>query len=208
MNKNKNSGLIGAIVIILFLLWKFPTFLAVLSLAFSLSYIVKLLKIQKEKKENLDKNISYKTYISNARKDLLFDIRKVVIISIMIFAVSASLAIKNSNKNKVETTKDPEIQWAERMNGSNTEVIAKMTYIIVPEKEVTEDYIKDWFKEVQELDSDYDIIIYEETKNENPSKGVYAISNMILKDIELTKEDDGSYSYSGGEDEKQIDIPK
>lgn len=206
MNKNKNSGLIGAIVIILFLLWKFPTFLAVLSLAFSLSYIVKLLKIQKKKKENPDKNISYKTYISNARKDLLFDIRKVVVISIMIFAVSASLAAKKSNKNQAKNTKDPEIQWSERMNGSNTEVVAKMTYIIVPENDVTDEYIKEWYKKVKNLDSDYDIIIYEETKNDNLRKGVYALGDMVLKDIELTKEDDGSYSYSGVEEGKQIKV--
>ena len=206
MSKNKNLGLIGAIVIILFLLWKFPTFLAVLSLAFSLSYIVKLLKIQKEKKENPDKNISYKTYISNTRKDLLFDIRKVVVISIMIFAVSASLAAKKSNKNQAKNTKEPEIQWAERMNGSNTEVIAKMTYIVVPEKDVTDEYIKEWYKKVQDLDSTYDIIIYEETKNDNPCKGVYASGKLVLKDTNLEKEDDGSYSTIETADEKTINI--
>ena len=102
--------------------------------------------------------------------------------------------------------KGPEIQWAERMNGSNTEVIAKMTYIIVPEKDVTEDYIKEWYKQVKDLDSDYDVIIYEETKNDNPCKGVYTSGGLVLKDTNLQKEDDGSYSTIETEGEKIIDI--
>ncbi|WP_296113018.1 hypothetical protein [uncultured Anaerococcus sp.] len=204
MKKDNYQIIGGAIVVFLILIWKFPTFAAILALALSVSYAIKIVQINKQRKENPDQKISYVTNIGNKKNELILDVRKAFAISVIILAISASLGIKS--KNKVETTKDPEIQWAERMNGSNTEVIAKMTYIIVPEKEVTDDYIKEWYKKVQDLDSTYDIIIYEETKNDNPCKGVYASGKLVLKDTNLEKEDDGSYSTIETAGEKTINI--
>lgn len=159
---------------------------------------------KQRKEKNPDEEISYVTNIGNKKKELKVDARKALIASLILLALSASLSLKNS-KTSIQ---EPQIQWADRRNGSDTEAIAKMTYIIVPEKEVTEEYIKDWYKKVQALDSDYDVIIYEETKNDNPSKGVYAITDMVLKDVDLIKENDGSYSYTGVEEGKTVDINK
>lgn len=83
------------------------------------------------------------------------------------------------------------------MNGSNTESIGSMTQAIVPEKDVTDEYINNWYKQIKDKGSNYDIIVFEESINGDKAKGVYHMGGgVIYKNVEFEKSSDGSYVVS------------
>ena len=89
------------------------------------------------------------------------------------------------------------IEKVNLMNGSNTESIGYMTQVIVPEKDVNDEYINNWYKEIKDKGSNYDIIVYEESINGDKAKGCYRMSEgVVYKNVEFEKSSDGSYVVS------------
>lgn len=89
------------------------------------------------------------------------------------------------------------IEKVNLMNGSNTESIGFMTQVIVPEKDVTDEYINNWYKEIKDQGSNYDIIIFKESINGDKAKGDYhAGGGVVYKNVEFEKSSDGSYMVS------------
>lgn len=108
--KEDNYKMIGgAVLVALFIMWKFPTFAMIVALLFSLSYAAKIVKINKERKENPDQQISYVTNIGNEKNKLIFDVRKAFAISIIILAISANFSTKAKNKNQKITPEPAKI---------------------------------------------------------------------------------------------------
>lgn len=89
-------------------------------------------------------------------------------------------------------------------NGSGTEVIGKMSVSQVPKDEITEDALLDWcVNHIQANDLSYSIIRYDG----DVDHGVYGTSNMILTNVNIQKEADGTYSYVGyTEDTKMYSV--
>lgn len=98
MKKDNYQIIGGAIVVFLLLIWKFPTFAAILALALSVSYAIKIVQINKQRKEKPDQKISYVTNIGNKKNELMFDVRKAFAIAVIILGITASLSTKAENK--------------------------------------------------------------------------------------------------------------
>lgn len=89
------------------------------------------------------------------------------------------------------------IEKVNLMNGSNTESIGYMTQVIVPEKDVNDEYINNWYKEIKDKGSNYDIIVYKESINGDKAKGCYHMGEgVVYKNVEFEKSSDGSYVVS------------
>ncbi len=89
------------------------------------------------------------------------------------------------------------IEKVNLMNGSNTESIGYMTQVIVPEKDVNDEYINNWYKEIKDKDSNYDIIVFKESINGDKAKGCYHMGGgVVYKNVEFEKSSDGSYAVS------------
>ena len=97
--KEDNYKIIGgAVVVALFIMWKFPTFAMIIALLFSVMYAVKIVQINKQRKENPDQKMSYVTNIGNEKNELIFDVRKAFAIAVIILAVSTSFSTKAKTK--------------------------------------------------------------------------------------------------------------
>lgn len=95
------------------------------------------------------------------------------------------------------SSESSEVEKVNLMNGSNTESIGSMTQVIVPEKDVTDEYINNWYKEIKDKGSNYDIIVYKESINGDKAKGCYHMGEgVVYKNVEFEKSSDGSYVVS------------
>lgn len=106
-----------------------------------------------------------------------------------------------------ETPTVDNIKIVDVMNGSGTESIGQMSYKVVPEAEATDEYLEEWANEVKSLEHNWDVLIYEETLNDENPKGAYYSSNMIEKGVFFTKDEDGSYSVSEKSEDFEIINP-
>ena len=89
---------------------------------------------------------------------------------------------------------DLPIEMYNLVNGSNTEVIGQMSQLKMPQSEVTDEFIKEWYKQVTPLKNNYDLIIYEDTINGDNAMGVsIASENLVYKNIGLTQDAEGIY---------------
>lgn len=146
MKKNNNSPIIGAILILLFIMWKFPTFAMILAIAFTLNYGIKIIQINKEKKKNPNQEISYLTNISNKKNSLKIDVRKAFTISVIILAVSASFSMKSKNKDKAVAPEPAKLEEKQE------EVKEESKENVKDEKK--EDFIKEAKEEKKELNNE------------------------------------------------------
>lgn len=146
MKKQSGGVLAGAIAVVLILMWKFPTFATILSLAFTLKYAIKFVQISKEKKEHPDQKISYVTNIGNKKNELVFDVRKAFAVSIIILALSASFSSKAKSKNKPTTPERAKIE--EKQEVTKKEIKEE------PKKEVKEEPKKEVKEEKQQLSNE------------------------------------------------------
>lgn len=109
--------------------------------------------------------------------------------------------------NESKGTSNDNIEIVDVMNGSGTESIGQMSYKVVPEAEATDEYLKEWANEVKPLEHNWDVLIYEETLNDENPKGAYDSSNIIEKGVFFTKDEDGSYSVSEKSEDFEIINP-
>ena len=108
-------------------------------------------------------------------------------------------------KEVQEETPNDNIEIVDVVNGSGTESIGQMSYKLVPE--ATDKYLKEWANEVKPLEHNWDVLIYEETLNDENPKGAYYSSNIIEKGVFFTKDEDGSYSVSEKSEDFEIINP-
>lgn len=102
---------------------------------------------------------------------------------------------------------DPEIKTLDLMNGSGTESIGKVTQVIVPESDVTDEYINQWYNKIKDKGTNYDLIIYKESINGNSARGVYRmVDSLIYKGVGLEKTSDGTYMVDDMDNAKEIRI--
>ncbi len=86
-------------------------------------------------------------------------------------------------------------------NGSGTEVIGKMSVSQVPKDEITEDALLDWcVNHIKANDLSYSIIRYDK----DVDHGVYGTGNQILTNVNIQKEADGTYTYSGDTEDTKM----
>lgn len=110
MKKDKYKMIGGAVVVALFIMWKFPTFAMIIALLFSVMYAVKIVQINKQKKENPDQKPSYVTNIGNEKNELIFDVRKAFAISVIVLAISANFSTKAKNNDKTESPEPAKVE--------------------------------------------------------------------------------------------------
>lgn len=77
------------------------------------------------------------------------------------------------------------------MNGLGTEKIGEMSYTKMPKDEVTDEYLVDWQNDIKENDYNWGIIEY----SDDEYVGIYGSSTMILKNVFIRYEKDGTYTY-------------
>lgn len=77
------------------------------------------------------------------------------------------------------------------MNGLGTEKIGEMSYTKMPKDEVTDQYLVDWQNDIKENDYNWGIIEY----SDDEYVGIYGNSTMILKNVFIRYEKDGTYTY-------------
>lgn len=104
-----------------------------------------------------------------------------------ILALTLSLTACGSSNNKIEPNK------VAINNGSGTEIIGHQSIIYVPEEEVTDDYIKQWYDVIKNEENDHDVIIFEEYRDHKVAKGIWASKYNIEKNDHLEIQDDGTY---------------
>ncbi len=85
-------------------------------------------------------------------------------------------------------------------------VAGQMSVLIVPEAEITDDYIKTWYNKIKGLDNNYDIIISEESIDGDKAKGVMNMAGLVTKNCEFTKADDGVYMLSNDDNQEVVDV--
>lgn len=117
------------------------------------------------------------------------------------------LILTACNSKESKETSNDDIEIVDVMNGSGTESIGQMSYRVFPEAEPTDEYLKEWANEVKPLGHNWDVLIYEETLNDENPKGAYDSSNIIEKGVFFTKDEDGSYSVSEKSEDFEIINP-
>ena len=87
-------------------------------------------------------------------------------------------------------------QIIDLMNGSNTKSVGKTSVIKAKSSDVTDDYLLKWNKKhVQPNDLNWAVIVYTDKGDDN--LGVYAANAHMIKDIRLSRQEDGSYMQNG-----------
>lgn len=86
----------------------------------------------------------------------------------------------------------------DQMNGLGTKKVGTITVVEARSSECSDEAIVDWYLNYvkKNLDSHCHFIVYTDEKN----KGIYATESLIVKDVELLAENDGTYSlgdYAG-----------
>lgn len=90
--------------------------------------------------------------------------------------------------------KDAEI--IDIMNGANTKSVGKTSVIKAKSTDVDDDYLLKWNKKhVQPNKFNWAVIVYTDKGDDN--LGVYAADTMMLKDIRLSRQENGSYMQNG-----------
>lgn len=104
------------------------------------------------------------------------------------------IALLLSMCGKGDDFKDAEI--IDIMNGANTKSVGKTSVIKAKSTDVDEDYLLKWNKKhVQPNKFNWAVIVYTDKGDDN--LGVYAADTMMLKDIRLSRQEDGSYMQNG-----------
>lgn len=107
---------------------------------------------------------------------------------IIIIALSLTMCGKNDD------FKDAQI--IDIMNGANTKSIGKTSVIKAKSTDVDDDYLLKWNKEhVQPNNFNWAVIVYTDKGDDN--LGVYAANTLMIKDIRLSRQADGTYMQNG-----------
>ena len=93
-------------------------------------------------------------------------------------------------------------------NGSGTETIGTMTVTREDEAKVTDDYIQNWYDQIKDKGSNYDVIIYNESNTNNQGKGIYYDGTTIYKDVEFELGSDLVFTVKSLDNAEEIAIEK
>lgn len=104
-----------------------------------------------------------------------------------IIALALTLTACGGSENKIEP------KTVSVTNGSGTEIIAHQSVIYVPEAEITEEYIQQWYEAIKNKDTNHDVIIAKEYKDYRQAPGIFHSGHNITKHQKLDLQDDGSY---------------
>lgn len=113
----------------------------------------------------------------------------------------------NDDDNNQETLVNENIKVINLNNGSGTSSIGKMTLTIVPQIEATDEYLRNWFQDIKDIKSNYDVLIYQETINDPNPRGVYHNNKIMYKDVPFIPEIGGSYSVGDIAEETEMFFP-
>lgn len=91
-------------------------------------------------------------------------------------------------------------------NGSGTETIGTMTITREDEDKVTDEYIKEWYNTIKDNESNYDVIIYNESNTNNQGKGIYYDGTSIWKDAEFELGSDLIFTLSSLDQATEMNI--
>ena len=93
-------------------------------------------------------------------------------------------------------------------NGSGTETIGTMTVTREDEDKVTDEYIQEWYDAIKDKDSNYDVIIYNESDTNNQGKGVYYDGTKVWKGAEFVSGGDLVFTLDNLDNAQEIKINK
>lgn len=104
------------------------------------------------------------------------------------------IALLLSMCGKGDDFKDAEI--IDIMNGANTKSVGKTSVIKAKSTDVDDDYLLKWNKKhVQPNKFNWAVIVYTDKGDDN--LGVYAADTLMIKDIRLSRQENGSYRQNG-----------
>ena len=93
-------------------------------------------------------------------------------------------------------------------NGSGTETIGTMTVTREDEDKVTDEYIQEWYDAIKDKDSNYDVIIYNESDTNNQGKGVYNDGTTVWKGAEFVSGGDLVFTLDNLDNAQEVKINK
>lgn len=120
--------------------------------------------------------------------------------------------VESENKEiEQEQEKDTDLdtETYDILNGFGTEKIGKTTVTRVSQAEATDEFLQNWYNEIKDLKTNYDIIIYQETLNSQEPRGVYHNGGIIYKNVPLIPDTPaGTYSLGDISDDTEMFYPE
>lgn len=123
----------------------------------------------------------------------------------------AASADKENEEIEQEQEKDTDLntETYDMLNGFGTEKIGKSSVTRISQSEVTDEFLQNWYNGIKELNTNYDIIVYQETLNSQEPRGVYHNGGIIYKDVPLIPDTPaGTYSLGDISEDTEMFYPE
>ncbi len=108
-----------------------------------------------------------------------------------------------------EKNSDLNTETYDMQNGFGTEKIGKSSVTRISQAETTDEFLQNWYNEIKDLKTNYDIIVYQETLNSAEPRGVYHNGGIIYKNVPLIPDTPaGTYSLGEISDDTEMFYPE
>ena len=117
-------------------------------------------------------------------------------IIIIVVAILALLSMCGKEKEPKADKDFKNAQIVDIMNGSKTDVVGQTSIIKMKSEDVTDEYLVNWSKNhLQPGKYNWGVIVYTDKGDNN--LGVYGSGDLIITDVQLNHEEDGTYTQAG-----------